>query len=342
MVENRWVASGIEIKNFNQRENCNELVLESSDIGKVIEEFSISKLNKEKDINPNTICIENGLVLPSDRDSLSITLDDEETRHLMYCEPVREVPGLYSVIDTVVDLTDENLPEHDSVYFVAIDAACLAESLKIPQQDLEVVQKTLLDKDNVILDVVDNSFEVNKKWYDSAIQINNIDKYVDFEKGIECPYYKFGSFAKRIVSTNDLSVLKDMYINSGLVLPEDKKLLNFYIRSSDLEHTITCVPIKDMPGLYKGMDVVRDLRPDSDFKNVNEYYVAINAKRFAKYLEIPEKELQVIKESLVDIHNKVIETRDKETPKIKSYISLKPKQTIMKNSKNKENDSLEK
>ena len=342
MSENRWVASGIEIKNFNQRENCNELVLESSDIGKIVEEFSVSELDKDKNINPNTICIENGLVLPSDRDSLSITLDDEETRHLMYCEPVREVPGLYSVIDTIVDLSDENLPEHDSVYFVAIDAACLAESLKIPQQDLEVVQKTLLDKDNVILDVVDNSFEINKKWYDSAIQINNIDKYVDFEKGIECPYYKFGSFAKRIVSTSDLSVLKDMYINSGLVLPEDKKSLNFYIRSSDLEHTITCVPIKDMPGLYKGTDVVRDLRPDSDFKNVNEYYVAINAKRFAKYLEIPEKELQVTKESLVDIHNKVVKVRDKEIPKIKSYISLKPKKTIMKNSKDKENDSLQK
>lgn len=342
MDNNRWVASGIEIKTFNEYESLNELILDGNDIGKVVEEFTdyLHQNDNEKvHFDANTVCIENGLVLPKDRDSLSITLDDDMTRHLMYCEPVREVPGLYSVIDTVVDLNDDELLAHDNVYYAAIDAAFLAEKLEIPQRELEVVQKTLLDKDNNILDVIDNSLETNKKWYDSGIEIKNIDKYIDFEKGVECPFYKFGTFAKRIVSTKDPAVLKDMFINSGLILPEDKKDLQFFIGNTELKHTITCIPVKDSAGLYYATDVVKSLRLEDDFENKNEYFVAINARRLAKFLEIPDKELKVVKESLVDVHNKVIEVRDKEEAKIKTYISLKPKKTIAKINKEKENEN---
>ena len=155
----KWVESGMEIKN-GEKYLKDDFVLADYHVGTVIAEMDIYDDNGNKlPLRAEDICIGNGLVLPEKMSYLSFNIELPYERHEMYCEPIRNVPGLYRVIDSTVDKTTENSSEgliiHDSVYYASIDARYLARALEIPQKELVVTQETLIGEKGNILNVVD-------------------------------------------------------------------------------------------------------------------------------------------------------------------------------------------
>ena len=157
MADEKWVDSAIEIPNIEKYYNfSDEIVLADYD-GSTISQIQLPKGKSVSELTKNDVCIENGYVMPKDKNVMFFYIEGNEEVHSIECTSVRNLPGVYYVDDVVADKSNLFASERNESYFMAVDARMMARALEIPQSELVVTQQTCVDKDGNILDT--RSFE---------------------------------------------------------------------------------------------------------------------------------------------------------------------------------------
>ena len=167
----------------------------------------------------------------------------------------------------------------------------------------------------------------NAKWYCAGAKIQDLEKAVDLDSQIKMDLSSFQGFAKQIF-TEDKDVLQGLWVNHGLVLPEGKQEISFFVESAHAKHDMKCTPVKDVHGLYAVVDVVDDgLEMLRSGENKIHYHIAIDARRFAKHFQLAEENVKPVSLALVDSSNRVLSTKKLavEMEKTTNKGRLKPK-----------------
>lgn len=152
MADEKWVDSAIEIPNIEKYYNFSDEIVIGDYDASTISRIQLPKGKSVSELTKNDVCIENGYVMPKDKEVMYFYVDGVEEVHSIECTPVRNLPGVYYVDDVVADKSNIFATEQYSSYFMAIDARMMARALEIPQSELVVTQQTCVDKEGNILD----------------------------------------------------------------------------------------------------------------------------------------------------------------------------------------------
>ena len=320
--------------------------LQLSKIGSFYDDVPVVELDTEKLMKLNDckeISFEEGVVLDRDGnvprktpvisisewDKYIVTLDNQEG----YTVKKDEEPYIVKV-QNVAHTTLECRPvEGEKDIFHVTEKSSVLEPIfgGVIQDFYAKIDKELLKAMGADIDRAEAAMDNTKdaKWYSAGCKIKGFEKVHDFDSAITVDSFEFAGFAKQIMVEKSEDT-KDIWVHNGLVLPEGKTEILFEVEGSELDHHISCEPVKGVPGLYSAVDTVVDKHNPYEPERDIEYYLAIDAERLAKQLSIAKDNVVSVKEALVSKDNHVLDRKDVDNVKVqknvKASLKLKEKQ----------------
>ena len=164
----KWVDSAVEIKNFETYHNFDtEIQTSNSSYGVLVKPMELPKGKAVSKLTSQDLCIENGLVLPKNQEEICfyVSADKDNKVHSLACLPITKVPGLYFVDDITADKNDIFGTEENRSYFASIDGRMLADYLRIPKEEIAVLQQSYVNRSGMVLE---------KRNINDELQIQNI------------------------------------------------------------------------------------------------------------------------------------------------------------------------
>ena len=154
----------------------------------------------------------------------------------------------------------------------------------------------------------------NGKWVDSAIEIPDLKKKYRPVEGVVIDDFQYGTMIEKITLPKGKPVeelgVKDVCIENGLVLAKKQKFINFLVDGLNEERSLSCTPVKNLPGVYYTSEVTTE--KDNPFApdKVSDYFMVIDARILARHLSVFQKELKVLQRSFIDEDGKVLKIKD--------------------------------
>ena len=320
--------------------------LQLSKIGSFYDDVPVVELDTEKLMKLNDckeISFEEGVVLDRDGnvprktpvisisewDKYIVTLDNQEG----YTVKKDEEPYIVKV-QNVAHTTLECRPvEGKKDIFHVTEKSSVLEPIfgGVIQDFYAKIDNELLKAMGADIDRMEAAMDNTKdaKWYSAGCKIKGFEKVHDFDSAITVDSFEFAGFAKQVMVEKSEDT-KDIWVHNGLVLPEGKTEILFEVEGSELDHHISCEPVKGVPGLYSAVDTVVDKHNPYEPERDIEYYLAIDAERLAKQLSIAKDNVVSVKEALVSKDNHVLDRKDVDNVKVqknvKASLKLKEKQ----------------
>ena len=240
----KWVDSAVEIKNFEKYHNFDtEIETSNLSYGVLVKPIELPKGKQVTKLTSADLCIKNGLVLPAEQDEINFyVLNDGKGKvHSLSCNPVPNVPGLYFVDEIIADKKNIFNSHENHSYFASIDGRELASYMKIPNEEIKVLQQSYINETGSVLAIKNldeklklESISANEKVRildDKVSLIRYRDKDAVFALGVKLPDVdKYEAVAIATIPVKDIKEVRKIK-NALMDMVEKSPAIQDYLKN---------------------------------------------------------------------------------------------------------------